>query len=552
MSRQLLNEHLPLSYTIVERQGPDQRMSFSGKVQHANIENLNKRKYPYSILEREVSRLQPLLKERAVVGELDHPEDGKTKLYRASHIWTSMDMDKDGIVTGTAEALNTPRGLILQELFRANAKVGASSRGQGSVNSKTGEVQEDYQMETIDMVYRPSTPGAYPQLIREEQNVLESFSREPEKGLRKLQDLRRLVAESRTEISGMTKQSRIEVGAQLMHGEFLCGRLMEDPNLKALATESYWLAHELRKKVEESLGFLCDDNNVCRLAETTTSSPSVSIVVPTAMSTAFSRDAQTKDENELEGDTNMSDTVLSELKAMREAIEKSNVEIERLRVFEKKFEVASKIIEGLKNKVEEAHGNISETNDRADAAEALLREATGRLERLETTQSAGLRRRLEKSEELIAELANRVQESQNNEVLAAAEELGEELLQRLAEAHQRAEAAEKLLDATLECVQEDAISSELDHLLESDPKADQIRPILEGMDVSSIEELRAQYARIRALRKERHDSTLPLSKNLTESASTSKAPTKVRPVTDRVAAGVTMALALDAKMRNGR
>jgi len=93
--------------------------------------------------------------------------DGKTSLSRVSHIITGLWVDRDGIVNGEAEILDTPRGKILQELFRSDTRVGISSRGSGTLGKTEPVVQDDYKLETFDFVANPSTFGAFPEAIYE-------------------------------------------------------------------------------------------------------------------------------------------------------------------------------------------------------------------------------------------------------------------------------------------------------------------------------------------------------------------------------------------------
>ena len=65
-----------------------------------------------------------------------------------------------------AEILPTPKGEIVKNLIESGVKVGASSRGTGSVNESTGEVTQ-FNFKTIDVVMNSSAPNAYPQSIRE-------------------------------------------------------------------------------------------------------------------------------------------------------------------------------------------------------------------------------------------------------------------------------------------------------------------------------------------------------------------------------------------------
>src|SRR5450830_369205 len=154
---QTLYELMPFKASLLETltEGPNKgRMVVEGIFQASDKKNANGRIYPKGLWERILSDKKTVdaLAERRMLGELDHPQDGKWLLTRAAHIVTGMSMNQNGEILGRAEILDTPNGKILQELFSAGATVGISSRGSGSVKrSNDGEVvQEDYKLETYD------------------------------------------------------------------------------------------------------------------------------------------------------------------------------------------------------------------------------------------------------------------------------------------------------------------------------------------------------------------------------------------------------------------
>jgi hypothetical protein len=498
-------------------------MIVSGKVQHGGVRNANGRTYPVPILERELAKLAPLIKDRSVLGELDHPEDGKTKLYRVSHLWTDLKIEKDGVVTGTSEVLNTPRGLILQELYRSKVKVGASSRGQGSVNAKTGEVADDFALDTIDNVYRPSTPGAYMEMMKEEVEALDRLVESEEEGSNRLSDVRRLVVEHASSYRDLDRVSQIELGARLMNGEYVCRRLIGRQPLRQLAEETLSLAGELRTRIEHGLGIHCTEG-ACRLEPAVIMS-----AVPDIEATNRARASE-------ESSTSQEETKMDDLKALKEEVATLTESIGKYREIETKFSAALKLIEEMKARLESLSAERTEAEERAKAAESLLQESATRLQTMESQQTAGLRRRLGHAENLIGTLVGRFEEGEEGEmdekdrVLEAAERLGDALIARLNEqsklaegASKRAKAAETLLQSTLGNIKNTRMSEALDDLLAKDPAAEKVRPLLEAMEFKTVDEMRAHYARLRSLRRGRaEDSTLPLGNNgngsLTEEA----------------------------------
>lgn len=138
----------------------------TGKFQHAGVVNRNNRIYPRRCFEQQLqpnSDLMRRVRERKVIGHLEHPEDGRTDLSKAAVLITDLRMNETGEVMGTLETLSTPAGQVATALFKDKVTVGISSRGRGSVNTRddgVDEVQEDYVMETFDLVADPSTFGA--------------------------------------------------------------------------------------------------------------------------------------------------------------------------------------------------------------------------------------------------------------------------------------------------------------------------------------------------------------------------------------------------------
>lgn len=162
-------------------------MLMRGIVQLADVENKNKRVYPRTVWERVLnpgSDFMTRLASNQVVGCLGHPESGKTAAREISHVMTKVWMEEKFIpecvicaangpahahVMGEEKILNTPDGLVLQELSRAGIPIGISSRGRGSVRGGSGQqiVEQDFVLDTFDFVLDPSTPGAWGRVVTE-------------------------------------------------------------------------------------------------------------------------------------------------------------------------------------------------------------------------------------------------------------------------------------------------------------------------------------------------------------------------------------------------
>lgn len=157
-------------------------MKVGGVFQAEDVKNKNGRIYPKSTWNAvfEDKEWTESLSSKGIMGELDHPKDGG-QLRRVSHIVTKLErkpMDGKTYIYGEAEILDTPDGRILETLFRAGARTGISSRGEGSVEHdgqvEADMVKEDYRPDAFDFVSRPSTLGAFPKPLSESEQKEQS------------------------------------------------------------------------------------------------------------------------------------------------------------------------------------------------------------------------------------------------------------------------------------------------------------------------------------------------------------------------------------------
>lgn len=160
---------------LVEGTGDSKSHYISGPFLAAEVANRNGRRYPRSILEREVNNYQKLISERRSVSELGHPETPNINLDRVSHLITQLKFNGN-IVEGKAKIIDTPMGKIAKSLLDEGVKLGVSSRGIGSLKMEEGVnvVQEDYKMCAIDIVSDPSGPGCFVQGLMEQKDWIYS------------------------------------------------------------------------------------------------------------------------------------------------------------------------------------------------------------------------------------------------------------------------------------------------------------------------------------------------------------------------------------------
>lgn len=165
----------------VLNEGKTGPLKIRGIFQRADEANNNQRIYPQRVLEGQVRALNEAIKERRLVGELDHPTYDMVKLSNASHLITGLRLEGKEVI-GEAEILPTPAGKVVEGLIRGGVKIGISSRGMGTLSeSKNGTktVNEDFRLVTFDIVADPSTRGAYPTLSeskehKKEKQIIES------------------------------------------------------------------------------------------------------------------------------------------------------------------------------------------------------------------------------------------------------------------------------------------------------------------------------------------------------------------------------------------
>ena len=158
----LIEDTLPLIFQLHESETVNGSRKLRGLFHLAETKNANGRIYPKKILEREVRSIMPSIKDRRILGELDHPTDPRIHLDKSSHVITNLKMEGNKVF-GELEALKTPAGRILEGLIDSGVKLGISSRGLGSLREDKDAkyVQEDYALVTWDIVPNPSTPGSW-------------------------------------------------------------------------------------------------------------------------------------------------------------------------------------------------------------------------------------------------------------------------------------------------------------------------------------------------------------------------------------------------------
>jgi hypothetical protein len=122
-------------------------------------ENSNHRIYEESEYLPHLDYLQEKIKQKRLVGELDHPEKFDVSLKNISHVIESLDYDKDKRKLNIkVRLLDTPAGKIAKSLVEAGIPISISSRAAGNVGpDKKVQIKKIF---TYDLVADPGFKNA--------------------------------------------------------------------------------------------------------------------------------------------------------------------------------------------------------------------------------------------------------------------------------------------------------------------------------------------------------------------------------------------------------
>lgn len=149
---------------LTEASGSGEKKTYiEGIFMQADKCNRNNRIYPKKILLAACNKyFNEQVSTGRAVGELNHPESASINLDKVSHRIVDLRWEGNNVI-GKAMLLNTPMGNIAKGLLDGGVKLGVSSRGMGSVESKgdVSYVTEDFMLATVDIVQDPSAPEAF-------------------------------------------------------------------------------------------------------------------------------------------------------------------------------------------------------------------------------------------------------------------------------------------------------------------------------------------------------------------------------------------------------
>jgi len=118
--------------------------------------NLNGRTYSEEVMKKAIAEYNEKISQANIASQLEHPTSGQTELDKASHFITKVWIE-NGQAIAEGKIMRTSSGRDLFTMIKDhNIKLGASSRGWGTVDDK-GNVNEDFALEGIDIVSNPSS-----------------------------------------------------------------------------------------------------------------------------------------------------------------------------------------------------------------------------------------------------------------------------------------------------------------------------------------------------------------------------------------------------------
>ena len=202
------NDYAVAPVIVEENEKGEKEYFIEGVFMQSDIKNRNGRIYPEQVMKKEVDRyVKEFVEKDRAFGELGHPDGPTINLDKVSHMITKLEQDGKNFM-GRAKILSTPNGQIVRNLINDGAKLGVSSRGLGSLETRGGAqvVKDDFQLATAaDIVADHSAPEAFVE------GIMEGVEWYYDSGILKMKDAEQMRKELRTAKSSKLQETKLNL-----------------------------------------------------------------------------------------------------------------------------------------------------------------------------------------------------------------------------------------------------------------------------------------------------------------------------------------------------
>ena len=202
------NDYAVTPVIVEENEKGEKDYFIEGVFMQSDIKNRNGRIYPEQVMKKEVDRyVKEFVEKDRAFGELGHPDGPTINLDKVSHMITKLEQDGKNFM-GRAKILSTPNGQIVRNLINDGAKLGVSSRGLGSLETRGGAqvVKDDFQLATAaDIVADPSAPEAFVE------GIMEGVEWYYDSGILKMKDAEQMRKELRTAKTSKLQETKLNL-----------------------------------------------------------------------------------------------------------------------------------------------------------------------------------------------------------------------------------------------------------------------------------------------------------------------------------------------------
>ena len=202
------NDYAVTPVIVEENEKGEKDYFIEGVFMQSDIKNRNGRIYPEQVMKKEVDRyVKEFVEKDRAFGELGHPDGPTINLDKVSHMITKLEQDGKNFM-GRAKVLSTPNGQIVRNLINDGAKLGVSSRGLGSLETRGGAqvVKDDFQLATAaDIVADPSAPEAFVE------GIMEGVEWYYDSGILKMKDAEQMRKELRTAKTSKLQETKLNL-----------------------------------------------------------------------------------------------------------------------------------------------------------------------------------------------------------------------------------------------------------------------------------------------------------------------------------------------------